>query len=127
MTHFVNINLKGIQIETKNFYQKALEKSGFRQNLKYHPANKNFNNNKRNRKRNVIWLNPPFSANIKTKFGNYFLNLIGKHFRPRHKFNKLFNRNTIKVATATCQILKPKYTKAPRKSSTKTSRYQLCI
>ena len=50
MTHFVNINLKGIQIETKNFYQKALEKSGFRQNLKYHPANKNFNNNKRNRK-----------------------------------------------------------------------------
>ena len=127
MTHFVNINLKGIQIETKKFYQKALEKSGFRQNLKYHPANKNFNNNKRNRKRNVIWLNPPFSTNIKTKFGNYFLNLIGKHLRPRHKFNKLFNRNTIKVATATCQILKPKYTKAPRKSSTKTSRYQLCI
>ena len=53
--------------ESKEIYQKALEKSGYRQNLKYHPANENVSNNKRNRKRNVIWFNPPFSVNVKTK------------------------------------------------------------
>ena len=59
--------------ESKEIYQKALEKSGYRQTLKYHPSNENVSNNKRNRKRNVIWFNPPFSANVKTKVGNYFL------------------------------------------------------
>ena len=65
-----------------------------RKKLKYHPAYENINNNKRNRKRNVICFNPPF----KTKVGNYFLSLIKKYFPPRHKFSKLFNRNTIKVS-----------------------------
>ena len=32
--------------EPKEMYQKALEKSGYRQNLKYHHANKNVTNNK---------------------------------------------------------------------------------
>ena len=63
-----------------------------------HPANENVSNNKRSRKRNVTWFNPPFSVNVKTKVGNYFLNLIGKQFSPRHKFGKLFNRYTIKVS-----------------------------
>ena len=84
--------------ESKEIYQKALEKSGYWQTLKYHPANENVSNNKRTRKRNLIWFNPPFSANVKTKVGNYFLNLIRKPFPPHHKFSKLFNRNTIKVS-----------------------------
>ena len=84
--------------ESKEIYQKALEKSGYRQTLKYHPSNENVSNNKRNRKRNVIWFNPPFSANVKTKFRNYFLNFIRKHFSSHHKFSKLSNHNTIKVS-----------------------------
>ena len=51
-------------------YQKALKKSGYRQTLRYHPAKENVSNNKQNRKRNVIWFNPPFSINVKTKSGN---------------------------------------------------------
>ena len=47
-----------ISNESKEIYQKALEKSGYQQTLKYHPANDNVNN-KQNRKRNVIWFNPP--------------------------------------------------------------------
>ena len=84
--------------ESKEIYQKALEISGYQQTLQYHPSNENVSNNKRNRKGNVIWFNPPFSANVKTKVGNYFLSLIKKHFPPRHKFSKLFNCNTIKVS-----------------------------
>ena len=41
--------------ESKEIYQKALEKSGYRQTLKYHPSNENVTNNKRNRKRIVTW------------------------------------------------------------------------
>ena len=81
----------------KKTCQKALEKSGYQQTLKYHASNENASNNKRKRKQNVILLKPPFIVNAKIKVGNYFLNLIRKHFPPCHKFGKLFNCNIIKV------------------------------
>ena len=89
---------KTIFNESKEIYQKALKKSGYPQTLKYHPTNENVSNNKRNRKRNVTWFNPPFSVNVKTKIRIYFLHLKRKHFPSRHKFSKLFSRNTIKVS-----------------------------
>ena len=58
-------------------------------------------------KTNFIWFDPPFSVNVNTKVGYYFLNLIRKHFPPRHR---LFNVTPSKQLIATCQILKPKYT-----------------
>ena len=73
-----------INNESKEIYQKVLEKSDYRQTLKYHPVNENFNNNKRNRTRNVTWFNRPF----KTKVVNYFLNLIRKYFPPSHNLSK---------------------------------------
>ena len=82
--------------ELKEIYQKAVEKSDYQQTLKYPPLNENVSINKRNRKRNVICFNPPFNA--KTKVGKYFPNIIKNHFPPRHRFSKLFNRNTIKVS-----------------------------
>ena len=113
--------------ELKEIYKKALEKSGYRQPLRYHHSNENVSNNKRNRKRNVIWFNPPFSANVKTKVGNYFLDLIRKHFPPGHKFSKEFNRNTIKVSYSFMANIKTKIRKHNKnileKTSTKRSRY----
>ena len=62
----------------------------------------NNNNNdprtSKQRKRNIIWFNPPFSKNVATKIGRYFLNLIDKDFSQDHKFHKIFNRNNIKVS-----------------------------
>ena len=58
----------------------------------------NYNNNPRKRNRNIIWFNPPFSKNVATKIGRYFLNLLDKHFPQDHKFHKIFNRNNIKVS-----------------------------
>ena len=122
----LNLNKSNFN-ESKQIYQKALEKSGYTQNLKYHPANENVSNNKRNRKRNVIWFNPPFSVNVKTKVGNYFLNLIRKHFPPRHKFSKLFNRNTIKVSYSCMPNIKAEIHKHNKnifkKVKKRTSRY----
>ena len=62
--------------QSKEIYQKALEKSGYLKTLKYHPTNENISNKKQNRKQNVIWFNPQFSVTVKTKVGNHFLNLI---------------------------------------------------
>ncbi len=52
----------------------------------------------RNRQRNIIWFNPPFSKNVKTNIARNFLCLIDKHFPPNHKLHKIFNRNTVKVS-----------------------------
>jgi len=58
---------------------------------------KNTDENKQ-RKRKIIWFNPPFSKNVSTKVGNHFLKLINKHFPRHHKFHKLFNKNNVKVS-----------------------------
>ena len=50
------------------------------------------------RKRNIMWFNSPFSKNVATKIGRYFLNLLDKHFPQDHNFHKIFNRNNIKVS-----------------------------
>ena len=36
----------------------------------------------KNRKRNIIWFNPPYSKSLKTNFGKYFFRLLNKHFLP---------------------------------------------
>ena len=53
---------------------------------------------KQNRKRKIIWSNPPFSKNVSTNIGKKFLNLINKHFPPQNKLHKIFNRNTLKLS-----------------------------
>ena len=70
--------------------------SNYQANLHYTPSN-NCNSNKR-RQRNIIWLNPPFSKNVRTNVGKIFLNLINKHFPSSSCLHKIFNRNTVKVS-----------------------------
>ena len=53
---------------------------------------------KRNRKRNVIWFNPPFNQNVKANVARNFLDLVDKHFPHHHRYHKLFNRNNIKTS-----------------------------
>ena len=80
----------------KAHYEKKLLESGFNEKLEYKPYEGNLMN--RQRKRKVIWFNPPFNMNLKTNLGKHFLNLICKHFPRHHKFNKIFNKNTIKIS-----------------------------
>ena len=58
-------------------YQDALDKSGYKHKLKY-KANIDIVSNKKQRKRNIIWFNPPYSKNVKTNIGKIFLNFIKK-------------------------------------------------
>ena len=85
--------------ESATHYEEVLKKSGYQHKFTYQIQNNiNNNRNKRNRKRKIIWFNPPFSLNVTSKIGKYFLNLITKHFPTHHKFHKIFNRNTLKIS-----------------------------
>ncbi len=65
--------------------------------LEYKPLS-NDNHNKRKRKRNITWFNPPFSANVKTNVGKQFLNIVDQCFPSSNALHKIINRNTVKVS-----------------------------
>ena len=46
----------------------------------------------------IIWFNPPYNESVKTNIGKQFLKLVSKHFPRHHKYNKIFNTNTIKLS-----------------------------
>ena len=79
-------------------YQEALNRSGYNHILKYDDVPAVKKHQRGNRQRNIIWFNPPYSKSVKTNVGKYFLKLLEKHFPKRHKMNKIFNRNTVKIS-----------------------------
>ena len=80
--------------KAKPLYEAALNESGYKITLTY---TKTANVKNRNRARNIIWFNPPYSQNVKTNIGKTFLKLVKKHFPRGHKLYKIFNRNTLKL------------------------------
>ena len=52
----------------------------------------------RNRKRKIIWYNPPYHSNVSTNIGKKFFSLIKKHFPSTNKYSKIFNKNTVKLS-----------------------------
>ena len=88
--------------EAKSEYESALQKSGYKEKLKYtakQPA-------KNNRKRNIIWFNPPFNKSVDTNIAQKFLQLIDKHFPRSNILHKVFNRNNLKVSYGTTENMK---------------------
>ena len=90
--------------ESTKFYEEKLKQSGYNVKLKYHPQKEKTNTP--NRKRKIIWFNPPFNKNVTTKIGKYFLNLIDKHFPPHHRLHKIFNRNNVKISYSCTKNIK---------------------
>ena len=54
--------------------------------------------NCRNRPRNIIWFNPPYSIHVQMNVARSFLCLIDKHFPKSHALHKIFSRNNMKVS-----------------------------
>ena len=81
-------------------YENALKVSGYKDRLVYENSsmNENDKNEKKKRKCNIIWYNPPHSANVKTNIGKIFFKLLNKHFPRGHRFYKIFNKNTVKLS-----------------------------
>ena len=86
-------------MKSKTEYENALKDSGFSIQLDYIQPDKNQEKiEQRNRKRNIVWFNPPYSQTVKTNIGKIFFHLINKHFPKSNKLHKIFNRNTIKIS-----------------------------
>lgn len=78
-------------------YQQALEKSGYTHKLEYSKSAA-LQPEKRNRKRNITWFNPPFNKAVATNVGRKFLNIVKDTFKQDHPLRKIFNANTIKLS-----------------------------
>ena len=61
--------------KTAPYYEQGLASCGHNEKLTYKQQGENIENIKsirKNRKRSIIWLNPPYSKLLKTNIGNYF-------------------------------------------------------
>jgi hypothetical protein len=100
LPNMINRRISDISCNKQEFdkstkaYESALRASGYNFKMEYQerPCKR------KNRKRNIIWFNPPFSKNVQTNIGKIFMNLIKKHFPKHHKFYCLFNKNNIKIS-----------------------------
>ena len=86
--------------ESKDLYNNALAVSGFKHKITFQKQQNTstVTNNTKNRRRNIIWFNPPFSLNVSTNIGKKFFSLLGKYFSKMHQLHKLFNCNHVKVS-----------------------------
>ncbi|KAL9966710.1 hypothetical protein ACROYT_G024826 [Oculina patagonica] len=82
--------------KTSQLYNDALKSSGYKEKIQY--DRNQSQRNQRNRSRNIIWFNPPFSQSVQTNIAKSFLNLVDKHFPKTSKLRKIFNRNNLKVS-----------------------------
>ena len=78
----INKRLNEISLNKESFdkaaptHQQALEKSGYKHQLKFHATTDDqTHSEERTRRRNITWYNPPFSKNVATNVGNKFLRL----------------------------------------------------
>ena len=76
-------------------YNIALKQSGYSEKIKYEADIKP---KQRNRKRKVVWFNPPFCRTVKTNVARKFIELTKNHFNKDHPLNKIFNKNTINLS-----------------------------
>ena len=78
-------------------YNEALKMAGYNEELQYSRRQKE----KTNRKRKVLWFNPPWNDEVSTNVAKKFLSMVEKHFPRGSQYHKYFNRNTIKVSYCT--------------------------
>ena len=91
--------------ESSKRYIEALKNSGFKEDFRYlkeditnviTKENNYYDQKNKNRKREIIWFNPPFSKLANIDVGKYFFRLIDKHFKQDNILHEIFNRKTLK-------------------------------
>ena len=86
-----------------------MKNSGYKHELKYEkPTIPSTNANKKRRKRNIIWYNPPYNNKVKNNFGRDFLTILNESFPIGSPLRKIFNKNNVKLSTAVYQISRRK-------------------
>ena len=83
-------------------YPHSINKSGYDFELKFDPlASTPKQKKKKNRKRNILWFNPPWNSEVETNIGREFLKIVDECFPPDNPLSKIFNRKSVKVSYST--------------------------
>ena len=104
LTASISNRISGLSCDSDEFnkasqiYNDVLKTSGYCGGLHYVRNDIPADRNRRNRPRNIIWFNTPYSANVQTNIARSFLCLIDKHFPRSHVLHKLFNRTNVNVS-----------------------------
>ena len=85
-----------------------MQGGGYKHCLAFSPptASEPPNSDRKNRHRDIIWYNPPFSKNVPTNIGQTFLKILDEEFPKVHMLHKIFNRNTVKISYSCMTNLK---------------------
>ena len=126
----INERLRNIASNAEDFeaaipeYQDALRDSGHRHTLTYRPNQDQTigppeeqthrppeeqtprDPDREKKKRQILWYNPPFNLEVKTKVGKTFLALISKNFPKGHPLRPIINRNNCKVSYSCTKNIK---------------------
>lgn len=102
----INRRLSSLSSDNSTFtteidiYQQALKHSGHNYKLAFQPDQtiNAQNNDKKTRRRHILWYNPPFNKNVATNIGKIFFNIIDTEFPKSHALHKIFNRNSVKIS-----------------------------
>ena len=96
----INYRLNGLSKNERVFtascgpYQAALDKGLYKHKLVYREVEKR----KRQRRRKIIFYQPPFCKTVSTNISRCFINLVNKHFTDEHRYHKIFNKNKLRVS-----------------------------
>ena len=84
-------------------FKEAMRRAGHSEELDYMEEDEP---SKTKRKRNVMYFNPPWSANISTNIVGKFLTLVRKHFSVGSPLYHLFNPKKLKASYSTVPNMK---------------------
>ena len=82
--------------EVRKPYEEALKQNGHNTSFSYdeNPSQPK----KKNRRRKIIWFNPPYSESVETNVGREFRNNLMRNIPVQHKYHKIFNKNNVKIS-----------------------------
>ena len=89
-------------------YQHALHISGYNHTLSFSSQSARPSYSRKNRPRNFIWYNPPFSRNVATNVGRTFFKILEDEFPTHHILHKMFNRSTVQISYSCMPNLRQK-------------------
>ena len=82
--------------EVRKPYEEALKQSGHNTSLSYdgNPSQPK----KKNRRRKIIWFDPPYSESVESNVGREFRNILMRNSPVQHKYHKIFNKNNVNIS-----------------------------
>ena len=80
--------------KNRGIYESALKRSQYDPKLAYKEKGKE----KRKRRRKIIFFQPPFCRTVSSDICEGLMKLLKKHFPMGHKYEKIFNKNKIRVS-----------------------------